>query len=100
MSEKTAKKTRKLKNETKKMLIKINNKKNKLIEKAIKSFMEKNNLKINDLKSHGTLIRENKDTEIYKYKDEIIIKIKIIYSKKEITIKAESKEFEKEGNLI
>ena len=93
MSEKTAKKTRKLKKETEKMLIKINNKKNKLIEKTIKSFMEKNNLTINDLKNHGTLIRENNCTEIYKYKDEIIIKIEIIYSKKEITIKAESKEF-------
>jgi len=90
MSERRAKKTRKLNIESKKLLLKVSNKKNRLIEKAIRFFMEKNNLTINDIKTYGTLTRENNGTEIYKYNDETIIKIKIVYENKKIKLNVES----------
>jgi hypothetical protein len=91
MSEKTSKKQRKLKKITVKKMAEMINKKIELQEKAIKNFMDKNNITIQDLKNHGIVEKKLNGTEIYKYKKEIIIEIKIVCKNQQIKINAKSK---------
>ena len=91
MSEKSAKKARKNKKQTDKILNQIIYKKTKLTDTAIKNYMQAKNLTIQNLKDHGICEREFDGTEIYKYKDDIVIKIKVVYEKEKIKIIPESK---------
>lgn len=90
MSEKTAKKARKLKKQADEILKQIVNKKTQLTETAIKNYMEINNLTIQDLKNHGIMEKLHDGSEIYKYKDDIVIKIKVIYENEKVKIIQES----------
>ena len=90
MSEKAAKRQRKLKKQADKILKQIINEKTKLTETAIKNYMDKKNLTIQDLKNHGIMQKLYDGTEIYKYKNDIVIKIKVIYENEKVKIIPES----------